>query len=498
MQITKTLLPDAISRHGGGMEWLKNVMIEPGPYTGTQVLVFLMMLILLAFAIWAIRQSDTYRSLSFSDTPLINAVGWAALILALPGALLFVGTLATLFHLAVLFPDASSDESMQRRHATLLLSLLAAIGALVGLVFGLIRLFAVERQTKAQEEKNRLEGEALFNDKMTAATTDLYSRRQTRDSKWQDDVPRRNSAIDRLEGLVHERPDQAPRVARLLSVYLRELSGADEVPAVPYDEPTPIDDLKDWVKTLKPRSDMENAVQTLGRLRAIAGVDADAVTIDLRAANLQAIDFEGGNFNGARLNGAQLQGADLSQAQMEGANLRDARLEVASLYNTYLQEAHLSYANLLACNLKYARLQDANLMLSTLNEVFLENAQLTGASLPIASMHNAALADAGLQGVDLQNAILVQAIFFRTEFDAETNLKDADLTGAMFRRVDLSPLNISAEQLNTAFGDGSVTLPDHIDWPAHWPRESVDYDEFEKQWRAFQASLPPGWDAPKR
>ena len=116
MQITKTLLPDAISRHGGGMEWLKNDMIEPGPYSGTQVLVFLMMLILLAFAIWAIRQSDTYRSLSFSDTPLINAVGWAALILALPGALLFVGTLATLFQLAVLFPDASSDESMQRRH----------------------------------------------------------------------------------------------------------------------------------------------------------------------------------------------------------------------------------------------------------------------------------------------------------------------------------------------------------------------------------------------
>ena len=213
------------------MEWLKNDMIELGPYTGMQVLVVLMMLILLAFAIWAIRQSDTYRSLSFSDTPLINAVGWAALILALPGALLFVGTLATLFHLAVLFPDASSDESMQRRHATLLLSLLAAIGALVGLVFGLIRLFAVERQTKAQEEKNRLEGEALFNDKMTAATTDLYSRRQSGDGAWQDDVPRRNSAIDRLEGLVHERPDQAPRVARLLSVYLRELSGADEVPA---------------------------------------------------------------------------------------------------------------------------------------------------------------------------------------------------------------------------------------------------------------------------
>ena len=83
------------------------------------------------------------------------------------------------------------------------------------------------------------------------------------------------------------------------------------------------------------------------------------------------------------------------------------------------------------------------------------------------------------------------------EFDAETLINSADLTGAPCD-TDLSPLNISAEQLNTAFGDGSVTLPDHIDWPAHWPRESVDYDEFEKQWRAFLATLPPGWDAPKR
>ena len=354
------------------MEWLKNDMIELGPYTGTQVLVFLMMLILLAFAIWAIRQSDAYRSLSFSDTPLINAVGWAALILALPGALLFVGTLATLFHLAVLFPDASGDESMQRRHATLLLSLLAAIGALVGLVFGLIRLFAVERQTKAQEEKNRLEGEALFNDKMTAATTDLYSRRQTGDSAWQDDVPRRNSAIDRLEGLVHERPDQAPRVARLLSVYLRELSGADEVPAqthpyirahalmYPMDGSTPLSAeeaaqklnvtaedislaaLETWAYTLKPRSDMENAAQTLGRLRAIAGVDADAVTIDLRAANLQGIDFEGGNFNGARLNGAQLQGANLWQRRCRGQSSWHAQMQGADLWHAQMQGADLA------------------------------------------------------------------------------------------------------------------------------------------------------------
>ena len=450
------------------MEWLKNDMIELGSYTGMQVLVVLMMLILLAFAIWAIRQSDTYRSLSFSDTPLINAVGWAALILALPGALLFVGTLATLFHLAVLFPDASGDESMQRRHATLLLSLLAAIGALVGLVFGLIRLFAVERQTKAQEKKNTLEGEALFNDKMTAATTDLYSRRQSGDGAWQDDVPRRNSAIDRLEGLVRERPDQAPRVARLLSVYLRELSGADEVPAVSYDEPTSIDDLKDWVKTLKPRSDMENAAQTLGRLRAIAGVDADSVTIDLRAANLQGIDFEGGNFNRARLEGAQLQAANLVRAQMQGAKLWFAQMQGAKLWQAQMQRAELFGAQMQGADLQQAELQGANLL------------------------------DAEMQGADLRRAQMQGTTLFSSKFDAKTTIKDANLTGGAISDTDLSPLRISSEQLNTAFGDGSVTLPDHIDWPAHWPRESLDTMDFNKQWRAFLATLPPGWDAPKR
>ncbi|MDB2578633.1 pentapeptide repeat-containing protein, partial [Tateyamaria sp.] len=520
-QITKTLLPDAISRHGGGMEWLKNDMIELGSYTGMQVLVVLMMLILLAFAIWAIRQSDAYRSLSFSDTPLINAVGWAALILALPGALLFVGTLATLFHLAVFFPDASSDESMQRRHATLLLSLLAAIGALVGLVFGLIRVFAVERQTKAQEEKNTLEGEALFNDKMTAATTDLYARRQTKDSAWQDDVPRRNSAIDRLEGLVHERPDQAPRVARLLSVYLRELSGADEVPAqthpyirahalmYPMDGGTPLSAeeaaqklnatardislaaLRTWADALKPRSDMENAVQTLGRLRAIAGVDADAVTIDLRAANLQGIDFEGGNFNRARLNGAQLQGANLKDAHFHRADLSDAHLQRANLLRTRLQSARLKRAHLQAADLNCAKLQLARMHNARLQEAILTMAELEGAILHLAWLQEAGLGRAKLQGAKLLGALLQGAYLWQTEFDSETDLRVSDLRGTSFRDVDLTIALHFDKEIKKAFGDGSVILPDHINWPTHWPRERLERLDFSNKLEHFKAKLPP-------
>jgi uncharacterized protein YjbI with pentapeptide repeats len=191
---------------------------------------------------------------------------------------------------------------------------------------------------------------------------------------------------------------------------------------------------------------MENAVQTLGRLRAIAGVDADAVTIDLRAANLQGIDFEGGNFNRARLNGAQLQ----------GANLEDAHFQRALLWDAQMQGAHLC------------------------------NAQMQGAGIQLAQMQGADLTEARIQGVEI----------FKTKFDAKSFLGGANLTGGAISDTDLSPLRISSEQLNTAFGDGSVTLPDHIDWPAHWPRETLGID-FESQWRAFQATLPPGWDRPK-
>ena len=206
--------------------------------------------------------------------------------------------------------------------------------------------------------------------------------------------------------------------------------------------------LRTWAYTLKPRSDMENAAQTLGRLRAIAGVDADAVTIDLRAANLQGIDFEGGNFNRARLEGAQFQGAKLWQAQMQGADLCHAQMQGAQLLDAQMQRV----------NLRYAQMQGADL----------SHSQLQGAEICFA------------------------------KFDAEFSGYNSDFTGAAIWHTDLSPLRMSSEQLNTAFGDGSVTLPDHIDWPAHWPRETLGVMDFNKQWRAFLASLPPGWDAPKR
>jgi uncharacterized protein YjbI with pentapeptide repeats len=505
-QITKTLLPDAISRHGGGMETTITLPLPPNLLWGT----FAVLGIALGSAViyWALpRESAPHQTIqNFRETLGVTGVPvpifaiLALLVVGLTTVLTF-GLFGLIIEVVIhAVPNRDKPQEVWDFRFTLvqLAALTTVLGAVVALPFTMIRLRLQSSSNITDQEVLLISEEALFNDKMTAATTDIYSRRQTGDNTWQDDVPRRNSAIDRLEGLVHERPDQAPRVARLLSVYLRELSGADEVPAQTHHylyahalmypkggskplnaeeaaqklnvtaEDISLAALETWAYTLKPRSDMENAVQTLGRLRAIAGVDADAVTIDLRAANLQGIDFEGGNFNRARLNGAQLQGARLWFAQMQGAKLWQAQLQGAKLLQAQMQRAELFGAQMQGADLQQAELQGANLL------------------------------DAEMQGADLRRAQMQGTTLFSLKFDAKTTIKDASLTGGAISDTDLSPLRISPEQLNTAFGDGSVTLPNHINWPAHWPRERLDDDEFKNQWRAFQASLPPGWDAPKR
>lgn len=163
----------------------------------------------------------------------------------------------------------------------------------------------------------------------------------------------RAAAIDRLEGLARERPLEVPRIAALLSVYARELSKQKGL--TPKDHWIPKDGasipaLREWARRLKPiRSDMEKAVQTLGRLREIEG--QDDLSIDLREANLQGFDLQGLNFDTARMSSArmeganlddtQIQGADLSWAQMQGSYLREAKMHGADLFIAQIDQSTL-------------------------------------------------------------------------------------------------------------------------------------------------------------
>ena len=241
--------------------------------------------------------------------------------------------------------------------------------------------FVIWRAVVAQKLADT-QAESLFNDKINAAATDLAARRQVtravapggsyrlHQDFWEDDLVTRAAAIDRLEGLANERPDAAPRIARQLSIYVRELSR--EYPAKePPKDATP-KQLRDWARGLTPaRPDMEKAAQSLGRLQEIDSAPLAPRDIDLRRANLQGFDLSGLRFEKALFENARMEGANLF-----AANLKGARLAVA----------HLEGANLLG-----AHLEDALLFLAQMQLAFLGGAHLEGASLFWAHLYGAEL-----------------------------------------------------------------------------------------------------------
>ena len=389
----------------------------------------------------------------------------AATLWVLIFASLAFGLLAVIWSFAMApFPQGNEAVWDWRFSLAKLAALTATLGAVVVLPLTVIRLTLSRTQTETAVE-------ALFNDKINAAVEDLHTQRQiskpiadsnpkTHETIWQDDVIRRNGAIDRLEGLVQENHASAERVARMLSVYVRELSR--EIKALIPPNDSNLDALVKWERELSPaRSDMQNAVQVLGRLQQISGVKTLSGLINLSGANLQGFGIHGLDIRSAILHSAQLQGAVLAETQLQKANLICAQLQGALLLRTQMQGADLSGADLQGAHLFGARLQQTNLF------------------------------GAKLHGADLRQA----------EFDAETSFSYAILRGAALKDVDLTDVAIKPDQLTTMYGDATVTLPGghgpHAEsWPTHWSRENLSRPLFLTQWRAFQRSIGQDSDSP--
>ena len=361
--------------------------------------------------------------------------------------ILLLGLLAQIWEI-ISTAAPTADSSFEWRFAMVrLTALTATFGAVIALPFTIVRLVYMRRQTETAAETLVSDKEALFNDKINTAASDLHAQRQITkwkngeaDNGWEDDVTRRNGAIDRLLGLAKEEPESAPRIARMLSVYVKELSR--EYPA---KAPPQTDDfilLKEWADNLTfARSDMQNAVQVLGKLREESGQPLNIWDIDLSGTNLQGFDLQFLDFENVSFIKAHLQGANLLHAQSQGANLTDVDLQGADLWDAHLQTADLW------------------------------DAQLQGADCR----------RAGFQGADLWDA----------KFDSATTLRDANLSYASLRGVDFSKTKITQEQLNSAFGDSSVILPsgkgpNDPEWPDHWSKEELKLEDFRTQWRAFQ------------
>ena len=400
----------------------------PFPPQAFYTLVLLVALVLGSWVVFALLQLLHYkrpsviervRSFFQLDQLPLGVVFLGVLLWVVLFATLFVGLIYVIAE-AVLtpHPDVVDDRWDFRFALAKLTAITAVIGALIAFPFTVWRIRLTREQVKLTDA-------SLFNEKFSAAATGLAARKQVTqiakkdDSKtvlteWADDLVSRAIAIEQLEGLAKERPAEAPRIARILSVYLAEVSRDHPAQQPPEGDDAPA--LQDWAENLMPRSDMQKAAQTMGRIRTISGVALGDVGLDLRFCNLQGCDLTELNFDKAIMQGACLQGARMWGTQMQGARLWDAQMKGADL--------------------TWAQMQGANLD--------------------------------------------------KTEFDAETKFLGADLSGARIYSVDFSHTGISAEQLNSAFGDGSTTLPAGMARPAHWPQAELHYGDFFYEYRKWQ------------
>lgn len=417
------------------------------------------------------EKGDDLRSwLGFAETPkFLKSKPLGALI-----GVLLVLLIASLFGLAVLAAFKLLGTALfgvGPKGTASSFGLSGVIVAMIGAPLVVWRTTIAQKQTETAEE-------ALFNDKINAAVSDLHAQRQVTKWKeegqptgWQDNVTRRNGAIDRLLGLASEEPKAAPRIARILSVYVKELSR--EYPAKAAPKTNDPKALRAWAQKLKvERSDIQNAVQVLGKLRTQSGQRLDKGEIDLSETNLQGfdlfeLDFEDVSFRGAQLQGAVLFSANLQYTVLINANLQGTDLLATKLQGAYLNDAKLQGADLTSTDFRRAKLQ---------------NAQFQGTEIFMADF----------RGANLKNAQFQGAIAKAPKFDVGTTVTHTCFSFAALWQVNCSENLITQEQLTAAFGDASVILPggkgpDDPEWPDHWSKEKLDWDELKTQWRKFQS-----------
>lgn len=350
---------------------------------------------------------------------------------------------------------------------------------LSGMIVAMIGAPLVVWRTSIAQDQTKTAKEALFNDKINAAVSDLHAQRQiTKWDKngkaqngWEDDLTRRNGAIDRLAGLASEEPRSAPRIARTLSMYVKELSR--KFPAKDAPETSNQKSLSEWADKLSAeRSDIEHAVQVLGKLRELRGMTLDHDEIDLKRVNLQGFNLRGLNFENVSFRHAKLQGAILLCTRLRGADLGSVELQGTRLKETDLRESHLAYANLQGASLRKVRLLKSSLSCAKLNGARLIHSQLEGADFTHAK----------LRGVYLR----------KSTFDSSTVLKGVDFSGAGFREIDLSTTSVKVAHLKSVFCDASVIFTDGDRdndipvWPAPWDKQELSAPNFNYKWRAFQ------------
>jgi uncharacterized protein YjbI with pentapeptide repeats len=236
-----------------------------------------------------------------------------------------------------------------------------------------------------------------------------------------------------LERISRESPDDYWSIVEILSAYVRQ-SGTTN--SAPYAH-------------AKVDPDVQAALAVLGRRQ----YKSDAGPLDLSGATLPRAEMRAAHFEEINLVGACLHSAGLQEAHLEGAVLVNADLQASQLTEAFLEGAHMAAANLNSVTAHRARFQRADL-----TDAWLQRGLLTGTHLEKADLTRARLEGAKLSGAHLEQATLTEAC-----------LESADLTRAYLQGANLAGvINVTQDQIDSAYGDGTTQLPPGITCPPHW------------------------------
>ncbi|MBY4895120.1 pentapeptide repeat-containing protein [Rhodobacteraceae bacterium N5(2021)] len=373
------------------------------------------------------------------------------------------------------------------------------LAAILGAPFIIWRSWIAAKQTAVAEE-------SLFNDKINAAAQDLAARRQVTKAVapggsyekhqdfWEDDLVTRAAAIDRLEGLALEamaRGDYPPaqRIARMLSIYLQELSRA--YPPQNRSQNLASGDIRTWAGTLTPiRPDMHRAAQSLGRINPKDKAQRAAfgpANIDLRRCNLQ--------------------GFDLSSLEFSGALLAFANLCNSSLSQSKIQSADFDGANLTNCNLSNVEVSGM-----TFRHTDFGFAIFSGSAFRHCTFQSCQFSGSAFNNSSFIGCFFERAWFGSTSFGAAP-IALSDFSGSAIREASPTTIGALSSVAESFFTDGTSkrsfeilvrqlkgTIGEHFNptWPTHWSEERLSIEanelgesDFLTQWRAFAASLDP-------
>lgn len=215
------------------------------------------------------------------------------------------------------------------------------IGLVLGALFGAP--FLVWRSIVAAQQAQTA-AEALFNDKVNAATQGLSSRRETTRvvqqgeqdvvlREWEDDLVSRVAAIDRLEGLVSEREEAAPRIVKLLATYVRGNFPCEGLELT-----------EDLEVRRVPRMDLQKAIDAIGRILKIASeADPSHWRLDLKGCDLDGVSFASGYYRAVDFTGSRFEASFFNEGVFEGCSFIRCLLNYSSFHRANMRGARLDH-----------------------------------------------------------------------------------------------------------------------------------------------------------